>query len=431
MARFFIVTINYAPEPSGFAPYAAAFAQHLARQGHDVSVFTGFPFAPEWRRREEDRGRLFSRRRAGNVTVHRVTHFIPRRPSSALQRITMEGSFSAAAFVAMLAAMLGGTGRPDAVLYIGAQPALAMLTRLVGGLVGRPYFVRITDLAARAASDVGIVGGPLSRVLEAFEFAAYRKAAGASVLCHSFEDALVGHRYPHDRIRVIHNPIDLERIRPIPRDTAFRARYKIPANALVVMHAGSMGRKQGLSNVVSAASLTRGTPICWVFVGDGEARSELVEAARAGGLEEAVRFIPFQRDEELSEMFAAADVLLVNQIGTITDTLIPGKLLTYMAAGRPVLAAANPDSQAARLLREADGGMLVTPDDPVALAAAARWFAAADGETLASFSARNRAYAEEHFDQRKILAAQEEFVLKAIGLFVRPHARSHDSFNVR
>ena len=75
MARFFIVSVNYAPEPTGFAPKATAFAEHLARQGHEVLVFTGFPFAPDWSRRAEYRGRLFSRERAGNLTVHRVTHY--------------------------------------------------------------------------------------------------------------------------------------------------------------------------------------------------------------------------------------------------------------------------------------------------------------------------------------------------------------------
>ena len=138
MARFFIVTINYAPEPSGFAPHVTAFARHLAGHGHEVSVFTGFPWAPAWHRRAEDRGRLFATEHDGNLTIHRLTHFIPRRPSSAVQRILMEGSFSVVGFVALVAAMLE-RGRPDAFIYVGAQPALAMLVRMVAALVRRPY----------------------------------------------------------------------------------------------------------------------------------------------------------------------------------------------------------------------------------------------------------------------------------------------------
>lgn len=413
MARFFIITINYSPEPSGFAPHVTALAEHLAQHGHRVSVFTGFPFAPRWRRREEDRGRVFATERNGNLTVHRLTHFIPRRPSSAWQRMLMEGSFSAAGFAALVASILK-SGRPDAFIYVGAQPALAMLTRIVAALVGRPYLVRITDLAARAAVDVGIIGHRLLRVLDAFEFAAYTKAAGAAVLCDSFERTLGEYDYPSDRIRVIANPIDVEQVRPVARSGRFRARYGIPEDAFVVMHAGSMGLKQGLLNVIAAADLTRDSDIHWVFVGDGEVRPQLIAAVCTKGLQDKVHFVPFQPDDALSETFADADLLLVNQVQAVKDTLIPGKLLTYMAAGRPVLVAANPESQAAQLVRSAGGGVLIAPEDPAALAAAAREFRHADRATLGSLGSRNRAYAEEHFDQHKVLSEQEEFLLQQI-----------------
>ena len=82
--------------------------------------------------------------------------------------------------------------------------------------------------------------------------------------------------------------------------------------------------------------------------------------------------------------------------------------------GRPVLVAANPASQAAQLLQDADGGMLVAPDDPEALAAAARWFATAEPDVLAAFGKRGRAYADRHFDQRKIFAAQEQLIFDTL-----------------
>ena len=332
----------------------------------------------------------------------------------------MEGSFGLAALAAIVAAMLGAAGRPDAVLYIGAQPAVAMLARIVAGLARCPYVVMITDLAARAALDVGMVGGRLSRLLERFEFAAYRAAAGAIVLCEPFERTLVQHRFPADRIRVIPSPIDVELVHPIPRTGAFRARHAIPEDALLVMLAGSMGLKQGLINVVAAAGRTRDTNICWVLVGAGEAMSDLIEATRRADLSQRVLFLPFQADEALAEMFAAADVLLLNQLSAVKDTVIPSKLLTYMAAGRPVLAAVNPAGQAAQLLNKADGGVLVAPEDPNALAEAARWFTTADPTVLAAFSTRNRTYAERHFDQRNIIAAHERFILSTL----RPRPRT-------
>ena len=412
MARLFIVTINYAPEPSGFAPHATQVAEYLGGRGHDVTVFTGFPFAPQWRRRPEDRGRFAATTCAGGVTVRRVTHFIPRRPSSPLQRIVMEGSFALAAGAAMTGAVTAG-GRPDAVLYIGAQPAAAMLARLAGAAMRRPYFVRITDLAARAALDVGMLRAPLSRLLDDFEFAAYRHAAGASVLVPAFAAALRERGYPMDRIQILHNPIDLEQIRPVPPSGAFRARYAIPLDAFVVLHAGSMGRKQALTAVIAAAAQMRESRCCWVFVGDGEMKAALADAVRHSGVEDIVRFVPFQPESGLSTMFADADLLLVSQIAAVKDTLIPGKLLTYMAAGRPILAAVNPASEAAQLLEKAGGGVVVTPEDPIEMAAQVRRLAALDAAARDAMGARNRAYAEAHFDERTILEAHEQWLLNS------------------
>jgi glycosyltransferase involved in cell wall biosynthesis len=104
-------------------------------------------------------------------------------------------------------------------------------------------------------------------------------------------------------------------------------------------------------------------------------------------------------------------VLLLNQVSAVKDTVVPSKLLTYMAAGRPVIAAVNATSQAAEIMDEANGGWLIAPEDPAALADAVSHVMAMDHADLAAYGARNRAYAEAHFDQRTVLAAHEQFML--------------------
>jgi glycosyltransferase involved in cell wall biosynthesis len=73
----------------------------------------------------------------------------------------------------------------------------------------------------------------------------------------------------------------------------------------------------------------------------------------------------------------------------------------------------NASSQGAEILHEAGGGRLVAPEDPAALAAAAAWFMGLPQEQVSALGTRNRAYAEAHFDQRKILAAHEDFMFGA------------------
>ena len=411
--RVLIATINYLPEQTGFGPHIAALAEFLASRGHAVTVLTGFPFSPHWRRWPEFRGRLLSHEELRGVEVIRSTHYVPKRPGRLLARAWMEGSFCLAAGMSSLRSRQRSW---NVVLYCGAQPSVAMLARIFAGWKRIPYVVSIQDLATQAASDVGLVRpGPLARLLERFEYAAYRRAEGAFVLCDAFGAALRAHGYPSDRIHLLRSPIDVDRVKPIPPSPVFRAAHGLTPEDFVVLYAGSMGLKQGLTNVIDAARDlgTRAPGIAWVLVGDGEAKPMLADAIGRHGLEARVRLLPLQPESEMAAMFAAADVLLLNQVSAVKATVVPSKLLTYMAAGKPVIAAVSPDSQGAAILREADGGILAAPDDPAALAAAVLAMRGRDASARADMGRRNRALAEQQFDRRRIVRAQET-VLKAV-----------------
>ena len=84
--------INYAPEISGIAPFNTALCEYLATRGHQVTMLTTFAYYPEWKRRPEDVDKFAETKVVNGVTVSRVWHYIPSKPS-ALKRIIHEGSF--------------------------------------------------------------------------------------------------------------------------------------------------------------------------------------------------------------------------------------------------------------------------------------------------------------------------------------------------
>jgi len=303
-----VLSINYAPEPTGFAPHVTDLCEYLVDRQHDVIVLTGFPFSPYWRRYKEYSGKLVTRETVNGVKIVRLTHFIPRKPSGAFQRLFMEGTFCILAGVILIRL---ARSQWDAVLYVGAQPSLAMLARLIGKMKKIPYLVAINDLAAQAAGEAGIVRtGLLKRILAKFEYAAYSKAGGAMVLCEGFRDALCKSGYAAEKIRIIRSPINVDNIRPKPGRQTFRQRFGIAEDSFVVLWAGSMGIKQGLSNVLEACRLLRAADVSviWILVGDGEERSSLEAKVHEENLESCLRFLPFQPEESLSDMFSAADV---------------------------------------------------------------------------------------------------------------------------
>ena len=416
--RTLIFSLNYLPEPTGFAPHTAALAEHLARTGHDVTVVTGFPFAPRWKRAVEYRGELVRRETVAGVRIVRVTHFIPRAPGRMLQRVLMEGTFAASAALLALVPLLARRKSFDAVVYVGAQPAIAWLGRLTAAACGAAFIVMITDLAAQAAIDVGIVRSSLlARLLDRIEFSAYRPAGAAIVLCDAFRESLVDDGFPRAGVHVIRSPIDLTALHPGGSGAAFRKGHGIDPGAFVVLYSGSLGLKQGLFQVVEAAALLAADcpSVRWVLVGEGETRQALARRIESAGARDRVSLLPLQPESEMNEMFAAADVLLLSQLRSVKDTVIPSKLLTYMAAGRPVLAAVNGASQAAEIVRDARCGVLVQPESAAALAGGVRELMAAPGER-AEMARRGRLYAEQHFDRASIVVAQQRVIEQLVEL---------------
>jgi len=408
-----VLSINYAPEPTGFAPHVTDLCEYLASRKHVVTVLTGFPFAPYWRRYSGYSRKFITLEKVNGVKLVRLTHYIPRKPNNSLQRIYMEGTFCLISGLILV----GLVRSPwDVVLYVGAQPGLAMLARIISNVKNIPYVVAINDLAAQAAGDTGIVkAGLLKRFLTKFEYSAYSKASGAMVLCESFLDALCKNGFSTEKIKMIRSPINTDKIYPTKDKHSFRQRFGIADDSFVVLWAGSMGIKQGLSNIIEAGKLLQGVDvsILWVLVGDGEARASLEAEVKECNLESYVHLLPFQPEDHLSEMFSAADVLLLNQLSTVKNTVIPSKLLTYMAAGRPVLAAVNAKSQGAKLLRESGGGVIVEPENPESLLQGVNTLIY-NKDIREEMGKRNRKYAVEHFDRKKVLRAQEIFLTDVV-----------------
>jgi glycosyltransferase involved in cell wall biosynthesis len=169
-----------------------------------------------------------------------------------------------------------------------------------------------------------------------------------------------------------------------------------------------MGYKQGLENVVDAAryAARQPDPIQFVFVGDGNQREMLQRLA--SGLPN-VRFMPPLPDADFPNALTAADALLVNQRPTITDMCLPGKLTSYLAARRPIVAAVAGNSETARELQAAYAGLVVPAGDPLLLLDALAQIRH-DPAMVAEMSERGARFAADQLTPAASFAAIDEFV---------------------
>jgi len=362
MTRLLLIGINYAPEATGIAPYTAALAEHLSGCGYAVTVVTGMPHYPAWRIDDAYRGRLRAREVRGAVDVRRRWHHVPRSPS-----IAGRGLYEAAFMATGLSSLL--LPAPDAV--IGVTPSLggAVLARVAAKRFGAPYGVVVQDVVSGAVEQSGVGGRGLARAVAALEGWAMREASVAGVVAEGFRPRLEAIGVDSARIRRLRNwtrglPATLDR-------AAVRARLGWPQNALVCLHAGNMGKKQGLEQIIECARLAAGSAprLLFALVGDGNERARIEGLAARSGLAN-VRLSQLQPEELFASVLAAADVLLINQRASLADASLPSKLTSYVAAGRPVVAAAAAGSETAREVEASGSGVVVAPEDPAALLAA-------------------------------------------------------------
>jgi colanic acid biosynthesis glycosyl transferase WcaI len=408
--RILVLGINYAPEKTAVAPFTTGLCEHLSAHGHEVSVITAFPYYPEWKTWEGYRGHWFQDERLNHVAIRRVWHFVPDRASKLLQRLAHDLSFTLSAFAAGLFAR-----EFDAIYCASPPPTLALAAYALAKIYRKPYLIKLTDLASEAALATGILNeGILVRLARAIESFVYRKAEIVVCLCQPFIENLASCGIPREKLPLIPDWGDTQKVYPIAQPESFRTANGISKDQFLIMHTGNMGKKQDLMNAVRAAELSRDTPgLLWLLVGTGEERPVIEEEIVRRKLAN-IRLLPLQPAQELAEMYSAADILLLNQKAAVKDAVIPSKLLTYMAAGRPVLAAANEKSEAARQIRNAQCGVQISAEDPVALVEAVSWLRQ-DAALRQRLGANGRIYAIRNFTKQKVLHEYDELFRRVAG----------------
>ncbi|MCM0673936.1 glycosyltransferase family 4 protein, partial [Micromonospora phytophila] len=210
--------------------------------------------------------------------------------------------------------------------------------------------------AAEGGRGSGRIGAAMTRT--------YRAADRIAVAAPSLRDRVVAAGADPSRVRVVLNWTDERIFHPTRAGRAARQLVRRD-DRCVVMHAGTIGPRQGLQTAVRAAAALDGT-VDLVLVGSGadERRVRgLAAELRAGN----VRFVERRSPLDMPELYAAADYQLVmlRDLPELRSTL-PAKLPAALSCAAPVVASAGGDT--AELVERARAGLSCPPEDWAALA---------------------------------------------------------------
>jgi glycosyltransferase involved in cell wall biosynthesis len=377
---------SYWPDTGATGQLLTELAEDLvARHGWEVTVITGMPLragtVPATQLRNGVRiirasGTTFDPKRFAGRAVNYLTYFAT--------------AFTAGVKVRSCDVCVGMTDPP----IIGLA-ALAASRRSGGKFV----FVS-QDVFPEVAALLEDFQSPLvNRALDRLNRYFLRAADRVVVLGDSMKRRLVdGKGADPQRMTVIHNWADSSQLQPADTNNGFARRHGL-AGYFVVMHAGNIGQSQNLDVVLDAAELLRDDDrIRIVFVGDGTRRSALEARASGRGLKNVV-FIPYQPRDEMSRSYAAAGVFLVSLRPGLSGFIVPSKVYSILAAGKPFIAAIEEGSEAVSIAREHGCGVVVPTSDAGALAEAIRTLA--DNPAQVAAMGRRALIASELFDRSR------------------------------
>ena len=304
--------------------------------------------------------------------------------------------------------------RPDVVLCMTDPPVVADVALGVARRFRVPLVVISQDVFPETAValrrlDNRLVVGVLRALIAAY----LRRADRVVAIGDTMRRRLVAKGADPDRIIVIPNWVDTTSLAPRPHDNDWSRRHGL-AGRFVVMHSGNVGHAQDLDSLVRAATfLSDLDDVAVTIVGSGVRRAELEGLARALPAGN-VGFFDYQPRETLALSLSAAHLHVVGLARGLSGYVVPSRLYGILAVARPVIVAADDDSESARIVREVGCGFVVPPGRPELLAAAIRELH--DGvHDLEAMGQRGREYVQARADRSLAVARYRELLRELVG----------------
>jgi colanic acid biosynthesis glycosyl transferase WcaI len=254
------------------------------------------------------------------------------------------------------------------------------------------YSVAVSATAERRAGQLGRVVG---QRFQALERSLLRQASAVVPITGDFLPMLDRWGIPAQKSTVIENWAPLAELPTRPRDNNAWRREQGLGDRFVFLYSGTLGLKHRPELLFELAA-QRADDADVVVISEGMGASRLADMLRERPLPN-LRLLPFQPFERYPEILGAADVLVALLEPTAGTFSVPSKVLSYLCAGRPLLAAIPPENLAARTIERASAGLVVPPDDEEGFLLAAKRLRNERRLRDAS-GAQARAYAEATFD---------------------------------
>jgi len=355
--KILLVTDAYPPEIRSASHLMQELAEELKGGGHSVTVATCYP---KYNLENASPGGKFDELSFENgIRVVRI-HTLPHHKVNFLLRGISQVTLPLIFWQKMNPYLKDGV---DAVLVYSPPLPLWHVGFRAKKIHGARFILNIQDIFPQNAIDLGALRNPiLIRLFEGMEKNAYNQADIVTVHSRNNKEFLIREKgVPSEKVVTLHNWVDMRNDGQPVRSNGFRKRWGLE-DKFIFFFGGVMGPSQGLDLLIGAAMMLKEIKdIVILLVGDGTEKERLQELARHHALENMV-FYPFVSKEDYQLLLKEVNVGLVCLTNRNKTPVVPGKILGYMAAGIPVLAFLNKQSDGHQIIREAECGYTEVSD---------------------------------------------------------------------
>lgn len=406
-----IVTNHFWPENFRINELAVG----LISRGHDVSVFTGIPDYPE--------GRFYSgygwfkkcSEDWNGVRIHRFP-LLPRGNGRGLNLIL---NYLSSLFFACLHIPFVCRDKYDAIFVFDTSPVtIGLPAVLLKKFRSIPLVFWVLDLWPESLSATGAVTSPkaIALVKRLVRFI-YSHCDRILVSSNSFKSNIKEIGGYDGNVDYFPNWVENHYL----SDEPSISNHDLPEmpDGFKVMFAGNIGVAQDFSTILSAAeSLNEYPEIHWVILGDGRKASWVKEQVKERGLEKQFHLMGRFPAETMPYFFQQADIMLLTlKNDPIFELTVPGKLQSYFASGKPIVAGI--DGEGASLIRNARAGFCCPSASPELLARCVLDMYELNSEERQSMGKRGQAFCKSHFDRDVLFDRLEDTLHEVVAAYNR------------
>jgi len=372
--------------------------EEWVKRGYKVTVVTGIPNYPQGK--FYDGFGVFKQHKQTYRGIEIIRLPIVPRGNNSLMLALNYASFVASGFFWQLFTNL----KPDNVFIFEVSP---MTQALPGVWLSKkrkiPCYIYVQDLWPENVEIItGIKNKAIINAIGKMVDYIYKNSTGIFTTSRSFVEAIISRGVEKEKVHYwpqyaedFYVPVKKQDIEEIPN-----------VDNLNITFTGNIGQAQGLDILVEAAKILKEDyqvdNVTFNIVGDGRYKEKLKQNITDNEVTDMFHFIGKQKPEKIPYILASSDIAFLSLIkDPLFSKTIPAKLQSYMACGKPILAAA--DGETSSIILESECGICVPSGDAISLAKGILEYLEMPPEKISSIGKRARNYYDSNFKKSLLM----------------------------